>query len=258
MRTKRVTVNECLEFLSSNTQVPSALGGQLERLKSEQVSRANWREIKKQLYKSGAREEEDDPPVMHLKAGQTPAAEPDEQAMLNLGNLARCLDSLGKQANTKFAALDVLPQYARKLRIRPGMLTLCIVRAYQPWHCDVDAKRPAGEPGIGVQRGPDRGLYEVYRFLQTMDRSLPPYEENPRKGRDKAAALLADADICIVAWVTLWNENAGFVDYMGTKEFALKHGLEERTVRAWCEQGKLPAVMVRERYRINVAELDEG
>ncbi len=241
---RSIEVNDVLEYLASRTQVPSSLGSQLEELK-------------------------------YGTSGTGGGGGDAEQAMLNRANLANCVDELSKQQHVKFACTDVLPQFARKIRARPGAVAVAVVRAYQPWHCDPDANRPAGSEKIGVIRGPDRGMAEVYDWMGTMDRSqkspgTAPTAELFREGTAKsakiiAAQMLADAEIVVTEWVALWNRKGGFAasHFLSVAEFSDRYGVPERSVRRWCKEGKLDAILVSsisrsgqsEEYKIDVRDL---
>ncbi len=241
---RSIEVNDVLEYLSSRTQVPSSLGSQLEELK-------------------------------YGTSGTGGGGGDAEQAMLNRANLATCVAELEKQQHVKFACTDILPQFARKIRARPGAVAVAVVRAYQPWHCDPDANRPAGSEKIGVIRGPDRGLAEVYDWMREIDTSQKPVTGVPtaelfRDGLAKqakilAAQMLADAEIVVTEWVTLWNRKGGYAasHFLSVAEFSDRYGVPERSVQRWCKEGKLDAISVSsvgragrgEEYKIDVRDL---
>jgi excisionase family DNA binding protein len=190
-----------------------------------------------------------------------------EQRMIDHANLAHCVSELEKQQNVYWAPTDVLPKFALKTRLRPGAVAVCVVRAYQPWHCDPDLSRPAGTPSIGADRGPNRGLAEVWQWMQKVQGQPVPsikgetaaqsFKTGNLKGHKKnAAALLADADIVVAAWVDLWNTKAGFKSHITTGEFAQRYNVPLSTVQRWCAQGKLDAVVVGDVFRIDVSDID--
>ncbi len=187
--------------------------------------------------------------------------------MINKADISNCVSGLVKQQHVKWACTDVLPLFARKMRARPGAVAVAVLRAYQPWHCDPDANRPAGSETLGVIRGPDRGLAEVHKFMQQGQRvsgyspTMKPLEQKFRDGEAKseklaAAQMLADAEIVLVEWVSMWNHKGGFKDFLSVSQFVEKYGVPERTVRDWCEKGDLKAVMVGNAYKIDVSDLD--
>ncbi len=224
---RSLQVVEVLEYLSSVTQVRSSQGSLEARA---------WK-----------------------VSGQDTDAEGSlEQGLIDLANISHCVTELEKQQHVKWAATDVLPQFAAKIKgTRPGGLAVAVLRAYQPWHLDVDKVRPAGTEGVGADRGPSRGLTEVYRYMRTIDRSLPE-PKAPEDGHKKAGALLADASIVLIEWVEMWNRKAGFKNHLSVAEFSRRYELPESTVRMWCQNGRLPAVMVGNGYKIDVTDLEEG
>ncbi len=234
-----VRLAEVFEYLASTSQVRSSLGGQLE----------------------------------HLKYGTEADHSPNnsagvEQGMIDRADLSHCVSELEKQQNVHWAATDVLPRFALRARLRPGAVAVACVRAYQPWHGDPDLNRPAGSPACGVDRGPDRGLAEVYSWMRGVQGKPVGLEKDKtlaqsfkagglKNHKEEAARMLADADIVVGAWIDLWNDKAGFCNHISVAEFVAKYGTPLSTVLDWCAKGKLDAVIVGNAYRIDVSDLVE-
>lgn len=235
-----VSLYEVLDYLSSRTQVRTNQGHALERARDGMTGGGG-----------------SDPEVALA------------QNMLDLAQVARCVEELERQQSVRFAPTDVLPRFAARTKTRPGALAVAVARVYQPWASDVDAARKAGEPRGDVERGPNRGLAEVYLWMRQQDPSLHLPDGNLpelfRAGKQeglkkKAGQMVADASTVIGEWVDLWNRKQGFTKHMTVQQFCDKYNLPRSTVLRWCQTGKLDAVKVggkygHEHYRIDVSEV---
>lgn len=174
----RVHLNDVLEHLSSYTAAPSSMGNALERAR-DGVSGGGADPIRAQ--------------------GQM------EESLLRRAATIRCVDKLAGYNGIKFAPVDYLGTFAKRIRAQDGAIVVATLRAYQSW--------------AAISK--ERGLVEVYRWMRSVSATLPPIDTEgeadeaqafrvgkAKKARGEAARLLADADVVLSVWVERWNARA--------------------------------------------------
>lgn len=175
---KQVSLREVLEVLSSNTQSPSSFGSDLDRARDGTQSTS--RDISSQMLAI-------------------------EENLLSKAPVYRCVSDLVAYANIRFTPqVDKLRKLAHRAQTSEGACVVTIMRIYQPW----------------ATSNPDRGLVAVYEWMRKIDVSLPEIDSGAEgdsaavfrsgkapKARDKAAQMVADAEIAIATWVDAWNRS---------------------------------------------------
>ncbi len=173
---RRVALNDVLEHLSSETMVGSSFGAQLERARDGTTGGGDYAQARGAV----------------------------EERLLSRAAVLRCVDGLQEAvclSRHGEACVDVR-RFAVRVKMGEGAAVVAVLRAYQPW----------------ATSSSERGLVAVYEWMRAHSATLPALdigsEASPaqafRIGRCKrqralAAAILADAEVALHAWVESWN-----------------------------------------------------
>ncbi len=126
----------------------------------------------------------------------------EEYKLLAKAHILDCVDKLRSKKKINFEAVEDLSNFAKKLKLGEGPLALAVTGIYHVW----------------ATRSQQRGLVEVYRFMRSLDPSLPEPNHldeellvnafrtgKEKKTRDKAARLLADSELAVYSWIQYYN-----------------------------------------------------
>jgi hypothetical protein len=127
----------------------------------------------------------------------------EEFKLLAKAHILDCVDKLRSKKKIDFETVEDLSTFAKKIKMGEGPIALAVTGVYHVW----------------ATRSQQRGLVEVYRFMQKMDSTLPEPNHmdeemlvnafrtgKEKKARDKSARLLADSELAIYTWIQLYNK----------------------------------------------------
>ena len=176
----KVGLQDVLELLSSDTTVGSSLGAMLERARDGT---------------SGS--------IDYIRARGIA-----EERLLARAPIIRCIDALVRTPNIwgKGEACCSVRKFAVRSKMLEGAAVVGVLRAYLPWQS---------------RRG-EKGLAYVYAWMLERQPSLGELdlgkEESAemafrvgrcRRQRTQAAEMLADAEVALHGWVSVWNTPRG-------------------------------------------------
>lgn len=172
----RVSLQAVLEHLTSDSQVSSRFGSDLERARDGTSGAADY------------------------VASQSRA----EERLLATAAIVRCVDDLGTTTNLSRIgeACSHIRSFAVKTKLREGQAVLGVLRAYLPWatqwpesglvsvYAWMRARRPS------LQAVDAHGEVSVAQAFRT---------GKAKAQRAAAAILVADSEVVLSAWVEHWN-----------------------------------------------------
>lgn len=175
LTTTRVALQDVLEHLGASSCTASSFGSQLERARDGTAGAIDY----------------------------VRARDRAEVRILASAAIIRCVDALAEaQLNRTGESCVDIRKFAVKIRMAEGATVIAVLRAYQPW----------------ATSWPEHGLAEVYAWMRSRNPSLK--EADPggetsiaqafrvgkaKRARTIAAAVLADAEVAVHAWVEQWN-----------------------------------------------------
>ena len=176
-----VTVDDVLYYLMSRTVVPSALGAQLDRMRSGQSGSPG----------SGNA----------AKAAASDDAVRREMQMLRQAAIYKCVADLEAVTSVDFEPCPDMHKFARQARMNDGQAVVGLLRAYQTRSSQSEQRALADTAVWMLSKAPNAELTEHDESVLAQSFR----EGKQKRARGRTLRALADAQLVLARWVVRWN-----------------------------------------------------